>query len=37
MNILKEMADLGLLKVNKKDKRNIPFYNEKLIKLLEEV
>jgi len=37
MSILKEMAALGLLKVNSRDKRNIPFYNEKLINLLEEV
>lgn len=37
MNILREMTRLGLLKTDIKQKRNIPFYNEKLIILLEEV
>lgn len=36
MNILRKMTKLGLLKVDAEKKRNIPFYNEKLIALLEE-
>ncbi|XOB40088.1 MAG: Fic family protein [Candidatus Nealsonbacteria bacterium] len=36
MNLLKEMTKLGLLKSDIRKKRNIPFYNERLIALLEE-
>ena len=36
MSLLKKMVDLELLLQDKSKKRNIPFYNERLIKLLEE-
>lgn len=35
MSLLKKMANLGLLRVDTTKKRNIPFYNEELITLVE--
>ena len=34
MTLLRKMVEIGVLNVKPKDKRNIPFYNEKLIDLL---
>lgn len=36
MTILKKMAKLEILKEDKEKKRNVPFYNDKLISLLDE-